>query len=339
MAAHAPGPSQTHESVLRAIQATHPQRTHAWRLEMPMQPDEPVTARYYKPDEKAHLAFAPLMVSIDPHTLAVRSSRFWGEFAMTWLYDLHYSLLLDRNGRTAMGIIGMVLLASLASGLCLWWPHAGRFKPALAFKVTASRARLTYDLHKLAGLYGFVLLLVIASTGVLLELPGWFNPLIDRASPLFKPPQVESRVAGGVVRIALDDAVRIALARFPGAELRWIETPDGAAGTFRINLRQPDEPSRRFPRTNVWIDQYSGDVLAVRDRRSNSAGDTLIDWLHPLHSGEAFGMGGRILVLISGVLPVLLFATGALRWLQKRRSRRIACARRTNPGGQSRPGW
>ncbi|RWA51149.1 hypothetical protein AU476_25200 [Cupriavidus sp. UYMSc13B] len=58
-------------------------------------------------------------------------------------------------------------------------------------------------------------------------------------------------------------------------------------------LRQPGEPGWRFPRTNVWIDQYSGAVLGIRDPRRNSAADTLLDWLHPLHGGGAFGLPGR----------------------------------------------
>ena len=56
-------------------------------------------------------AFAPLMVSIDPFSLQVRASRLWGDTAMTWLYDLHYALLLDRGVDTAVGcLVGLAVL-------------------------------------------------------------------------------------------------------------------------------------------------------------------------------------------------------------------------------------
>ena len=131
--------------------------------------------------------------------------------------------------------------------------------------------------------------------------------------------------------IAADQAVSLAQAHFPQATLRWVETPKGALGVFRVNLWQPGEPGFRFPRTQVWIDAYSGDVLAIRDPRDpqrQSAGDTFLDWQHPLHNGEAFGLPGRILACIAGLLPALLWVTGVMRWLHKRRARLAMATRR-----------
>jgi uncharacterized iron-regulated membrane protein len=178
-------------------------------------------------------------------------------------------------------------------------------------------------LHKVAGAYGFVMLLVLALSGVVLEIPDYVNPLIGWFSPLQAPPKPQSILPAAMrPAIALDEAVSIAQGQFPRAEVRWIETPGDATGSYRINLRQAGEPSRRFPKTNVWIDQYSGNVLRVSDPVAFSAGDTLVQWLHPLHSGEAFDMPGRLLVLATGLVCPLLFVTGVLRWRQKRRARR-----------------
>jgi uncharacterized iron-regulated membrane protein len=54
-----------------------------------------------------------------------------------------------------------------------------------------------------------------------------------------------------------------------------------------------------------------------------TAGDTFIHWLHPLHSGEAFDMPGRFLVLLTGLSCPILFITGLMRWQQKRRAERL----------------
>jgi uncharacterized iron-regulated membrane protein len=85
-------------------------------------------------------------------------------------------------------------------------------------------------------------------------------------------------------------------------------------------LRQPGEVGTRFPRTNVWIDATDGRILATRDPTHNSGGDIFMDWLHPLHSGEAFGLAGRLIILLSGIVPILLLITGSIRWLQKKRA-------------------
>jgi uncharacterized iron-regulated membrane protein len=53
----------------------------------------------------------------------------------------------------------------------------------------------------------------------------------------------------------------------------------------------------------VWIDPGTGAILAVRDTRQDSAGDRFMDWMHPLHNGEAFGLAGRVLACVGGLLP------------------------------------
>ena len=88
---------------------------------------------------------------------------------------------------------------------------------------------------------------------------------------------------------------------------------------MRINLWQPGEPSRRFPRTNIWLHPHSGAVLAVRDARRDSPGDVMLNWLHPLHGGEALGIAGRMLVLLSELASAVLAVTGWWRWLARRR--------------------
>ncbi|NUA31054.1 PepSY-associated TM helix domain-containing protein [Cupriavidus basilensis] len=319
-------PAPIYENAFQALRASQPHRGGAWRLELPSQGRGVITARYDKPEETQGHAFAPLIVSIDPQTSEILRSQFWGRSAMTWIYDLHYALLLERTGHIAMTIIGGLGILSIGTGLYLWWPRKRNFMTALAIRLRASPQRLTYDLHKLAGVYLLPVVLVVVVTGMLLELPGTFNPIIGRWSALTPYPAYGSSLKNAP-RLTLDRAITIARGKFPGADVRWIETPSGARGSYRVILRQDGEPSHRFPRTNVWIDQYSGNILGIRDPRRNSAGDTLLDWLHPLHGGEAFGLPGRLLVLLSGLALPLLFITGVLRWWQKRRARSTAFAR------------
>ena len=99
--------------------------------------------------------------------------------------------------------------------------------------------------------------------------------------------------------------------------MRWIYTPDDASDVFQVRMAQAQEPSQRFPKTMVWIDQYSGEVLFDRDATQDVAGDVVVQWLHPLHNGEAFGFLGRLLVLLSGIFPLVLFSTGLMRWRHK----------------------
>lgn len=306
--------------IVEALQQAEPARPGTWRIELPMGDATPITARYYKPAETAERSFAPLILTLDPASLRVTSRRFWGDDLFTWIYDLHYSLLLENTGKTLLGIASLVILVLLLSGLYLWWPTAKSWRGALTIKSGAAWKRRIYDWHAKPGVYALLLVLTLTASGLLLVAPGWFTPSIDRLSPLSRLYQASKRPQPVALRISADDAIRIARDRFPGADVRWLHTPAPEQAVWRVQMRQTVEPNQRFPRTNVWIDAVTGDILASRDPRRNSAGDTLMDWLHPLHNGEAFGLPGRIIAFACGLLPLLAFITGFIRWRHKARA-------------------
>ena len=310
------------QAVADKLRLLYPEREDGWRIELPLNDSTPIIARYANSAERAGRSFSPLMLTLDPVTLEQTSHRVWGDYLVTWIYDLHYTLLLDATGKVAVGIIGLIMLLSLISGLWLWWPSMSRWRMALRPVVREGSVRRTYDLHVLAGAYGAMLLIVLALTGAGLALPDQTRGLVDSTLGVKRMPEVAAY--SGVdeaMLIDLNDAVAIARERFPQAEVRWVDVPGIGEGPISIRLHQPGEPGRRFPKTRLWVDPYSGEILAVRDPAHNAAGNTVLDWLHPLHNGEALGITGRWIAFLSGLVPLLLFVTGFIRWRQKHSAR------------------
>ncbi len=98
--------------------------------------------------------------------------------------------------------------------------------------------------------------------------------------------------------------------------------PDGETGVYLVGRRQVPGLSAFWSERTVSIDQYSGEILEVRDPTTRrSAGETFPDWQWPLHSGQAFGMTGRLLVFLSGLACPVIYATGFLMWWRKRKPR------------------
>ncbi|UEP31835.1 MULTISPECIES: PepSY domain-containing protein [unclassified Burkholderia] len=123
---------------MQLLKRTWPDRTHGWRLELPSGASQLIRARYYRPAEKAGKAFAPLLVWVDPRSVHVVHRAFWGDTPMTWLYDLHYMLLMDGAGRQVVGCLGLIALISVGSGLYLWWPRRRNVRAALTVRFNAS---------------------------------------------------------------------------------------------------------------------------------------------------------------------------------------------------------
>ena len=117
-----------------------------------------------------------------------------------------------------------------------------------------------------------------------------------------------------------DEAVARAQRLFPDATFAALHLPGGPEVAYQVNLRQPSETFDTFyPNTNVWLDQYSGEVLAVSDPETFSAGRRFMNLRVPFHGGEALGSWGRALVCFTGFIPLLMFYTGIRQWLRVRR--------------------
>ncbi|MGR8932163.1 MAG: PepSY domain-containing protein [Gammaproteobacteria bacterium] len=63
----------------------------------------------------------------------------------------------------------------------------------------------------------------------------------------------------------------------------------------------------------MCIDQYSGKILAVQNPNQFSAGETPLNLLWPLHSGEVMGLASRILWCGMGLAPLILYVSGLTR--------------------------
>ena len=325
-----PGPPprvHSWQAVLDALQAAHPQRDRGWRIELPPEGRGIVTARYLRPAETAGDFFAPLLVSVHPQTGELLAQRFWGRFAATWVYDLHFSLLAGEPGVTVVGLLGLLFSLALLTGLLLWWPRPGHWRSALRLRLNGPPQRRHYDWHKALGLGGGAVLLVLALTGVVLALPTWLEPVFHRLGGQAPTPQVVAARLPGQPLLSLDSALERVQQLLPEAVPRWVDTPAAGSAVLRVRLWLPGDPSRRFPHSLLWLHAQTGELLALRDARLLPAGDALLAWVHPLHNGEAFGLAGRVLVCIAGVVPLGLALTGWWRWRDRRRARRRALNR------------
>lgn len=307
------------DRAVATLRAAYPDKQGSWRIEVTGTPGA-IPARYYDPPERKGHSFRPMMVWLSPDGSRVLRRDYWGEYAMTLLYDLHYRLLLEEPGGRLLGWLGFGLLALLASGLWAWWPR-GSWRKALRVKPGASPLRQLRDWHKLAGLSGIALLLVLTGTGMMLELPRESDALLTAGGLNVDPMPHPHALSLQGAPISTSGAMRAGRAAMPGARLAWIETPGVQAGHFRLRMQVPGDPSWRFPHSYLWLDASSREVLAVHDLRRLSAGSMVNGWTHALHDGSAGGLPGRLLVAMCGLLPAALLATGMSRWRRSMVSR------------------
>ena len=261
-------------------------------------------------------------IAVDPYTAQVLGRREYGHYLTSFIYNLHRTLWLGAAGETAVGILGVFLFSALLSGLYLWWPRHGQIRRAFTVKRGTSAIRFFYDLHKLGGFCAAVILAVIAFTGVYMVFPQYVRPLVNSVSPLTDPAvKLEASGQTAARSITIDRAIDSATQVFPKAELQRIYFPKDQHAPYEIVFRQDGEVRKTAGSSQVWVDQYSGEVVYRQEPASLSLGDRFLIWMFPLHNGEAFGLVGRTVVFVCGAFPMFLYATGMLVWWKKRQRR------------------
>ena len=313
------GQYQTLDKIFASIKLAHPTKTGSWTLEMPSSANGMITAWFEKPSETFFEFYAPLMVSVNPYTAEVITSRFWGNTFTTWLLNIHTQLNLDSYGWYFVGMLGIFLNISCLTGLYLWWPGFKQIKDALRFRPHKGMMLLVFDLHRWLGLFSVFTLLILANTGFLLSYPGILDSFTGSSG--MEHGQTGRTISSTAIPnnhpTGLSAATFVAQGPFPKAELRRVTTPTADTGVYRINLKQKNEVNRRHPYTTVWVDRWSGQIKEIRNPNQFTKGETFASWIWPLHTGEALGATGRLLWFFSGISLFILYISGLVTWLFK----------------------
>lgn len=329
----APTPAQAQAAVDRLV-AT-PGYGKPSQLMLPYAADDVYVAWYRKParDKGAFANDVSRQVMLDRYTLEVLGERNWGEFGlsrpllMPTLFHLHRYLFAGEVGKTVIGVSGLLLTITSLLGLVLWWPKhtLASLRKALTVRGAVSSRQFNYSFHRAAGFFMTPVLAVLGFSGLAMNLPEWVRPVVAAVAPLDPNAKPANGPAGGRQPVNVAAALAAAQQHLPQGRLSRV-TLGSAKAPYEIRMRQPGEVREGDGSTRVSVDAFSGAVLRVRDPLRAGAGDTFLNWQFPLHTGEAFGLPGRVLVSASGLAPLLFMVTGLVLWLGRRAMHRKARA-------------
>lgn len=224
-----------------------------------------------------------------------------------WLFDLHHQLFAGEAGETVAGVMGLVGLTFVATGLVLWWPSRRLFQPRL-WPAQATRAAIIRH-HRDLGLLAAPVLALSMLTGAMMAL----RPVADVVlAPWMGGTTLEAALAppaarGGTSAAPTDWRAILATARhrFPDAEFRVIAPPRKPGGLIAVRMRQPAEwlPNGR---TMLWFDPADGRLVEARDALAAPAGAQAFNAVYPLHAAKVGGLAYRLVMTGSGLSLALM---------------------------------
>jgi uncharacterized iron-regulated membrane protein len=291
-------------------------------------------------------ALAYNQVFADPASGKVLGLRQWGKAGlsraalMPMIYLFHYTLKLPGVwGTLLMGVIGCLWTIDCFVAFALTLPRATPFwrKWAISWRLKrgARAYRRNLDWHRAGGLWVWGMLLVLASSGVALNLPEHvFRPLLKLVTPL-SPGVTEIgaprlNLPPAPASLSFDDAV--ARGRQAAAVVRFVPRyvfHFPAYHAYGVGFGEAGSDGMDgWGRSDVYLDDRSGAPLLRQMAGQGRAADIYAGAQFQLHSGRILGWPGRILVCLTGLAVAMLSVTGIWIWWKKRaaKSKRAAYA-------------
>ena len=218
---------------------------------------------------------------------------------------------------TFVGVVGIVIIFLVLSGIYLWWPLK---RSTVKFGAPARRA--SFDIHNTVGIYSAAFLLILAITGTAVAFDDTVFPWVYKVTNSTPPKRsAPSTVQPGAPAITPDEALRAASDALPGAAPIAVLLPPNPKGSFVIAMHFPEDLT---PGGRSWviIDQYSGKALSVESSRNPPAGTRVEIVNRAIHTGDIFGYPSKILMSLASLMLVVQVITGYWMWWKKLRSGR-----------------
>jgi uncharacterized iron-regulated membrane protein len=260
---------------------------------------------------------------VDPGTGEIGAEQTSVSTFMGVLAQLHYNLLSGEVGLTINAFAGVLAIFFAATGLVLWWRGRARWKNGLRIKLRGVSSRVrNYSLHSAIGFYSSLFLFIIGLSGIYFVAPRPFLSVAARIQgtslaamkDFLDPP--DSTTEPVIQDASIDRIMTTALAVFPDSKLSEVELPVTQTDAWRFHFF----PHGAFDLGNaelVVVDRRSAKILAAARTADLPFALRAVILLRPLHYGSFGGNFTKVLWMLFGLTPSILFVTGLLMWRKR----------------------
>ena len=231
--------------------------------------------------------------------------------------SLHmYLLLPEEIGRQVVGISTLIFILMLITGVILWWPKKLKnLKKSLKVKWNARWRRLNYDLHNISGFYLHILAIIVAITGLYFSYD-WVSDGIyylgNLGEDVASDHHVEDieqkpEISGNPVDIAFYQTLDLE----PDYDMYFVWTEGDhhpvVTGAYPESLNFDHQ-------SNFYFHPQSAELLQKQFYSDKSTGMKLQEMSYGIHTGQFFGMPGKIIAFILSIFVASLPVTGFIVW-------------------------
>ncbi len=313
------GPRASLDQVLQAARARHPERVVQFASQEP--DDDRLWFVTLTPTPAPTEDFRS--VAVDARTAQVLAEPKFDEGFMHVMFKLHVDLFAGLAGKLFLGLMGLLLVVAIVSGVVLYAPFMRKLGFGEVRRDRSPRVKWL-DLHNLLGIVTLVWALVVGSTGVIntwadLLIKYWqYDQLNSLLAPYKGQPTVPEAERGSVQR-----SMEVALAQAPGTRLSFVAFPGTAFSSphHTTFFLRGDTPLTSRLLQPVLVDARSTEFTAA----------PALPWYltallvsQPLHFGDYGGMPMKVLWALLDIATLIVLGSGLYLWLKRRAPRSLA---------------
>ena len=228
--------------------------------------------------------------------------------------DLHMHLWLpEKIGKQVVGIATLIFILMLFSGIVLWWPKKRKdVNKRIKIKWNAKWRRVNYDWHNVTGFYISLLVLVMALTGLTFSYEWMHKAMyvvgnLGREYPEEVTPAIDSTLTSNSNANPMDMALSQAFKAKPNDEMFFVwyqgEKLPIITGSY------PDAFGFDH-QSNLHFHPKTGALLSSHLYENKNPGTQLQEMNYGLHTGQFFGLAGKIIAFTLSLLAAALPVTG-----------------------------
>lgn len=238
-------------------------------------------------------------------------SRSQYEDFIGWFYEFHLHLFSAELGEQIIGVLGLLALLLIGSGLWQSWPRHWGWR-LWRLPLSAPAIRWSRQWHFVIAFWTAPLLLLTSLTGTAMV----YNQQVQQGlSWLFNDPVVKTPVS--------------VVSSYPVTQSQWTlwlpaaqqHLPEGVLRLVSFRKTAEQELPMRAQlsaewhpngRTLIKLDPASSNVLSVQKATEMGQGKQLSQLIYPIHIAAVGGDFYKILLLLTGFIPLVLWVLGMI---------------------------
>jgi uncharacterized iron-regulated membrane protein len=263
--------------------------------------------------------------SLDERTGEVLQQPKFDEGFMYIIYKLHVDMFAGIPGKLFLGLMGLLFVASIVSGLMLYGPIMKKFDFGMV-RTEKSKRLKWLDLHNMLGVVTLAWALVVGLTGVInttsdVVLGLWqVGQLTEMVAPYKDAAPLDGKLS------SIDAAVKTAQERAPEMNpsvLAFPGTPFSSKHHFAVFMRGTTPVTSKLIKPAL-IDAKTGSLTDMRDMPWYV---NMLFISQPLHFGDYGGMPLKVIWSIFDIITIVVLISGLYLWFARRKSAEAQMAR------------